>query len=310
MDDYRIQVGFLRHPKTKALRRALGLEGVFSLLTLFEFCTVHKSRTDGRLTNLGTIGLTDAAEWGGDPGKFLAVLADLKWIDIDDEGQPVSVHDWAEHNGYVAGHKDRSATAKRGGKKSGRVRRKKSEKPPNSNSSAKVVRTDPENTSNSVSVSVSVPISDPISVSVSDPVSNSSPDPEPPPDQFEPKPEKQKPEAAAAPATSGDMATVNEIESRLTGQGLPPMRGPDAAKLSPLLPVTHDEVMLAWRATRKAARPSWKYLAACIESARKQPKQMIPGMPSTHFVDGDAIKMAKQAKAKAKSAEKARRMAT
>ena len=52
MDDYRVMVGFLDHPKTRRLKRRIGHEAVEVILRLWEFATSNASRREGDLSGL------------------------------------------------------------------------------------------------------------------------------------------------------------------------------------------------------------------------------------------------------------------
>lgn len=105
--DIRLDVGFFQHPKTIKLERRLGLEGVKALLQLWMWAA--KERPEGVLSNMDDEDIEIAANWAAD-GPLVSVLVELRWIDRTDEG-PV-LHDWADHNSWVAASVDRGDRAR------------------------------------------------------------------------------------------------------------------------------------------------------------------------------------------------------
>ena len=109
VDDYRVRVGFLDHPKTLRIKRRLGPGSVEILLRLFEFCTTSPSRRDGNLHGMDQEAIADALRYEGDPSVLVQALREVGWL--DGRGKSLSIHDWAEINPYVANWKQRSASA-------------------------------------------------------------------------------------------------------------------------------------------------------------------------------------------------------
>lgn len=113
-DDFRIAVGWRRHPKRRRLLRALGPAAVIALEDLWAFCT--ESRTDGDLRGLSAADIADAADYVGDGEAWVKLLA-TPFADggcglLDGKPGAFRVHDWEEINPYVAGHERRSKSAK------------------------------------------------------------------------------------------------------------------------------------------------------------------------------------------------------
>ena len=104
-EDARISTGFPRHHKTVKLKRRIGAEGCWSLICLFLW--VADNRPEGDLRGMTDEDIEIAAEWGGEPGGFAKALAESGFIDSF-EGS-YKIHDWAEHNPYVAGRSMRQA---------------------------------------------------------------------------------------------------------------------------------------------------------------------------------------------------------
>jgi hypothetical protein len=119
--DFRVAVGFLRHPKIRALRRDFGAEGVVSLLRLWAFAAVY--RTDGNLGPMSCEELAAVAEWAGDDAAYVGKLFDLGLIDAQNAGfaeeghtavtGPIRIHDWQDWNAYRFFADHRRARAKK-----------------------------------------------------------------------------------------------------------------------------------------------------------------------------------------------------
>ena len=101
--DIRIAVNFWTHPKTGKLVKLTGLEGVRSLQILWAW--VANNKPDGILSDMDPDDIEFAADWRGNTGQFFDAIIG-KWIDVE-EGV-FCVHDWIEHNPWVAESKERS----------------------------------------------------------------------------------------------------------------------------------------------------------------------------------------------------------
>lgn len=108
--DFRVLVGFMRHPKLLKLKRRVGDRGLEYLLRLWEFTAQYKP--DGLLTGMTEEDVEIAVGWEGESGGLCAVLVELRLLDLTDG--VYQVHDWEEHNPYVFHAKDRSEQARRG----------------------------------------------------------------------------------------------------------------------------------------------------------------------------------------------------
>jgi hypothetical protein len=111
MDDYRVRVGWRNHPKRKILESIAGREAVLCVMDLWEFCACSGSRNDGNLAGMSNRAIAVAAGWVGDPGVFVAALTDPEVQLLDGGPGAYRIHDWHEHNPYVAGHEGRSESA-------------------------------------------------------------------------------------------------------------------------------------------------------------------------------------------------------
>ena len=107
MADFRIKTSWRKSRKRKRLKRKLGAEGVLAVEDLWAYCA--EERTNGDLCGLTHEDIADEADWDGDPGDFVDTLVDLRLLD----GMPGAyrIHDWDDHNPYVASSEERSNQA-------------------------------------------------------------------------------------------------------------------------------------------------------------------------------------------------------
>jgi 5-methylcytosine-specific restriction endonuclease McrA len=86
----------------------LGAEGVLAVMDLWNFAT--GSKTDGDLSGMTDLEIEMAAGWVRE-GELIAAMTKAKLLD----GPPGErrIHDWADHNPWVAGHKGRSTSARK-----------------------------------------------------------------------------------------------------------------------------------------------------------------------------------------------------
>ena len=106
--DIRIAIDFWQHPKTKKLIRRVGIEGVRSLQILWTWAANNKP--DGNLAGMDEEDIELAADWQGDIGAFFKALVETRWIDETDSGY--ALHEWLEHNPWVADDENRSNKAR------------------------------------------------------------------------------------------------------------------------------------------------------------------------------------------------------
>jgi hypothetical protein len=105
--DIRVDLGFFEHRKTRKLISRFGLEAAWGLLRLWAFAA--RSRPDGRLTGMTVIDV--AMEMHYESGLHEDLLCfmcsdECRWLEQD--GQTLILHGWAEHNPWAAGSQDRS----------------------------------------------------------------------------------------------------------------------------------------------------------------------------------------------------------
>lgn len=105
--DFRITIGFSTHPKIKELERRRGDRGVLALIKLWEFTALHY--TDGVLPNMSESDLARHLGRGSHFTKLIDDLLALRLLDRIEGG--FQVHDWDEHQGWVAKARKRSRNA-------------------------------------------------------------------------------------------------------------------------------------------------------------------------------------------------------
>jgi hypothetical protein len=108
--DIRLSISFYRHLKRRKLQMRLGPQGVLSFIDLLLY--VGENKPDGVLSAMKAEDVALAAQWTGDPGQFVATLLDLQLLERT-EDQTLTIHHWAEHNGYAAHAPERSERARR-----------------------------------------------------------------------------------------------------------------------------------------------------------------------------------------------------
>ena len=109
MIDIRLNEDFLRHYKTRALRKRLGADAVLSLQALWIWAAVY--RTEGVLYKMDDTKIESAAEWDGQEGKFISALIELEWLDKLEDGT-YALHQWTEHQPWAADFANRSDKAR------------------------------------------------------------------------------------------------------------------------------------------------------------------------------------------------------
>ena len=77
--DVRIGTNYPIHPKTRKLKKALGAEGVMS--HIFLLCFVAQTTPSGTLKDMSPEDIAWAAQWRGDPDKFVDTLVEVRLLD-------------------------------------------------------------------------------------------------------------------------------------------------------------------------------------------------------------------------------------
>ena len=110
-NDFRVKSGFFTHFKTGRLENALGCEGIVKLLQLWGWVT--ENRPSGTLSGMTSDDIEFAVGWKGQRGSFVSTLVSIGWLDTTEDGT-FCIHDWLEHNPWVAGATLRSDMGRMG----------------------------------------------------------------------------------------------------------------------------------------------------------------------------------------------------
>lgn len=108
--DIRISADLLTGTKFRKLERRLGHSALKNLVSLWS--TVARERPDGILLGMDHEEIALAASWEGDHEMFVQALIEHRWLDRH-EDQVLEVHDWVEHQPWVAKAPERSEKAKK-----------------------------------------------------------------------------------------------------------------------------------------------------------------------------------------------------
>jgi hypothetical protein len=108
-DDARISTALPAHPKTRKLRKRLGVEGCWALVCLLLW--VVGNRADGNLAGLSDEDIELAADWNGKAGAFVLALAEVGFL--DGSADSYVVHDWQDHNPWAASRGQRVEAARK-----------------------------------------------------------------------------------------------------------------------------------------------------------------------------------------------------
>ena len=108
MKDIRLSLGFWDHWKTATLEAELGFGAVKSLQILW--CFAAQNKPSGVLSGMPKRAIAIASKFDGEKDAFVDLLVELRFLDFD--GSEYSLHDWEEHNGFVASSEKRSEAAR------------------------------------------------------------------------------------------------------------------------------------------------------------------------------------------------------
>jgi len=108
--DIRVAVSFKGHRKRRKLRRILGERSTDYLLDLW--ISTAQNHPDGVLSDMDELDIAMEAGWDGGPEEFVKALVDCGFIEADG-GAGYRLHDWLEHQPFVAGKEARSAQARK-----------------------------------------------------------------------------------------------------------------------------------------------------------------------------------------------------
>ena len=110
--DIRLSTEFFRHPKTRKLKKRLGLDGVVALLQLWVWCA--QNRPSGVMSGLDMEDVALAACWDGEDTEevFVQTLIDLRWLDVLDDGT-FCLHNWEARQEYASKSEERREKARK-----------------------------------------------------------------------------------------------------------------------------------------------------------------------------------------------------
>lgn len=108
-DDYRLNLDFWDHRKTRMLKKRHGDSGIVSLLRLWQ--SVARFYPDGVMGNLREEEIEALSDWQKKPGAFFKDIMNIGFLNRDTEGNYI-VHNWQLHQPWVAGAPRRAAMAR------------------------------------------------------------------------------------------------------------------------------------------------------------------------------------------------------
>ena len=107
--DARLNLGLPHHPKTRKLQRRLGPSGPWALVCLILWAGHH--RPNGDLAGMDDEDIELACDWQGEPGEFVRVAAEVGFLDVLNDHYVL--HDWYEHQPWIAGREQRRKRAQK-----------------------------------------------------------------------------------------------------------------------------------------------------------------------------------------------------
>ena len=99
MPSINLDLDYPDHPKTKRLVAILGRGSEAIPIRIWCYCAKYHKK-DGSLADYSPAELEALADWRGTPGKALAALLRVGFLDSTPEG--IKVHDWEEHAGHLS----------------------------------------------------------------------------------------------------------------------------------------------------------------------------------------------------------------
>ncbi|WP_163855743.1 HNH endonuclease [Paenibacillus elgii] len=94
--------GLRNHPKTKRLRRKLGVDAATAVGYLhFLWWWALDHAPDGNLQNYDAVDIADAIDWEGDEQQLVASLLTAGFLDYDEASNAYSLHDWEQYGGKL-----------------------------------------------------------------------------------------------------------------------------------------------------------------------------------------------------------------
>lgn len=108
--DFRLNVSFVDHPKTRKLIKRCGDIAPLCLLRLWSWATLN--RPTGMLGKVSDDDLEFIARWNGEEGAFIEACIKIGWIDRTDKGH-CELHDWQDNQPWVYNAEKRSQQARK-----------------------------------------------------------------------------------------------------------------------------------------------------------------------------------------------------
>lgn len=107
MEDFRVKTSWRTSRKRRRLKRLLGADGVLAIEDLWSYCAAEKE--SGDLAGMSNDDIADEVAWEGDPDQLVEAFVSCGLLD----GGPLEyrIHDWEDHNPYVATGEGRSERA-------------------------------------------------------------------------------------------------------------------------------------------------------------------------------------------------------
>lgn len=106
--DIRIETGFLDHPKTVKLCRRIGPTAPLYVMRLWLWVSDH--HPTGWLGDMDDEAIEIACRWEGEAGKLVAALVEVGFVDGDEHER--QIHEWMEHQPWVAKRNERKEQAR------------------------------------------------------------------------------------------------------------------------------------------------------------------------------------------------------
>lgn len=107
--DARLNTQLPHHPKTRKLLRRLGPAGPWSFVCLIAWTAAN--RPSGSLDKMDEEDVELAADWDGEPGALVDALTTVGFLDPTENGY--QLHDWEDHQPWLAGQERRSEAARK-----------------------------------------------------------------------------------------------------------------------------------------------------------------------------------------------------
>lgn len=127
IDDRRRALTWRHHRKRKRLLRKLGAEAVLAIEDLWDVvASTPEMRPDGVLRGLDAEDVAAEVDYPGDASELLSVLRELRLVDVLESGE-FKIHDWEDHQPFIAQYEDYRGRMSELGKRSAERRAKRTD---------------------------------------------------------------------------------------------------------------------------------------------------------------------------------------